>query len=246
MRLPVCMSAIWMRWERRPGATCWLTTAGRARCNRSWPGINWQSALDDCPCWPMGWPAPRRPRTSQRLDPAGPLLQVILRPLHVLESRADAELVDETHERALQRLGSTKALFEAFDDLGGAADHRVVSLGIHDEEHVERRCEQARGIRHEAIPDPVREIDIELARVSKERLRRAEIRDVELAAADAVEKPHESHRLVEAVVAVGRLDAFRKRASIERRLGPPDFMARLFRRRRKTLARQHLEALLHF
>src|SRR5687768_10079 len=80
------------------------------------------------------------------------------------------------------------------------------------------------------------------------RFRRRKIRDVELAGTHAVQEADEPRGLVERialVVALGRVDSFRKRASIERRLRPPHFEARTLRRRRESRARERFEALLH-
>ena len=50
------------------------------------------------------------PRTNwSSFRPAGPLLQVVLRPLHVFDARADAHLVDEVREVALQRLARRRS-----------------------------------------------------------------------------------------------------------------------------------------
>ncbi len=49
---------------------------------------------------------------AHALDPARPLLQVVLGPLHAVEPGADAKLIDVIRERALQRFRAAEALFE--------------------------------------------------------------------------------------------------------------------------------------
>src|SRR4029079_10312114 len=167
-------------------------------------------------------------------------------PLHVVESRAHAHLRNVGIEFLAQRLGATKALLESLDDFGRTADHRIIHLGVDDQEHVERRCQETGGVGDQPRTDPARELDVELAGVAEVRARCRQVGDVDLAAAHAVEKADEASRFVEAVIAVGRLDAFGKRAAVEARLGPPGFMTRLLEGWRESLACQRVEALLQF
>src|SRR4029079_5278452 len=108
------------------------------------------------------------------------------------------------------------------------------------------RGEQAGGIRHQPRLDPLRQPLVEPAGMTEVWPGRRQVGDVELAAADPVEKADQPRGFVERRIAFRRMDAFGKCAAVERRARPPDFLARLLRRGSEAFRRQLFEALLDF